>query len=81
MHLQANRSKDLEKTFTNNGVESLEKLSFFSLIFHGKIHHEKNKFKGFRFKSKVRILILHTNKIKSKEKRNSRNLKKENLCY
>jgi hypothetical protein len=41
MHLQANRSKGLEKTFTNNGVESFKKLSLFSLIFHGKIHHEK----------------------------------------
>ncbi len=67
-HLQANGFKGFKKTFVNNGVYGLEKLSrnhsIFSFVSSWKNSSWKNKFrfKGFRFKSKAWILNLHTNK-------------------
>ncbi len=53
MNLHAIGFKDLEKTFTNNGIYGFEKLStnhsLFSLISSWK---NKFEFKGFRFKFK-----------------------------
>ncbi len=55
MHLQANGFKGLKNTFTNNGFRKIIKRSF-TFIFHFIM---ENRFKGFRFKLKVQIFILH----------------------